>query len=376
MAKRDYYDVLGVGKNASPEELKSAYRKLAVKYHPDKNPDDKAAEDKFKEASEAYGILSDKSKKENYDNFGHAAFENGGGGQGGFGGFGGFNGADFSDIFEDFFGDFGGSGSSRGTSNRGNDLRYDVSIDLEDAFKGIEKNVKYTTYKSCAPCSGSGAAKGSKPIKCDYCSGRGKVRTNQGFFTVQQTCPQCSGYGETIGKPCATCSGNGKVQANENVTVKIPKGVDDGTRIRVSEKGEAGSKGGSNGDLYLFISIDNHEIFKRSEENLYYELPISFTDAALGTSIEVPSIDGGRSKIKIPGGTQHGKQFRLKGKGMPILRRSIFGDLYIRIITQVPASLSKRQKEILEEFNEIESNKPDPIIKSFFEKAKKFWKNS
>ena len=203
----------------------------------------------------------------------------------------------------------------------------------------------------------------------------GKLEPTKDFLLLQ-TCPQCSWYGETIGKPCNTCSGNGKVQANENVTVKIPKGVDDGTRIRVSGKGEAGSKGGSSGDLYLFISIDNHEIFKRSEENLYYELPVSFTDAALGTSVEVPSIDGGRSKIKITPGTQHGKQFRLKGKGMPILRRSVLGDLYIRIITKVPSALTKRQKEILEEFNKIESSKPYPIIKNFFEKAKKFWKNS
>ena len=351
MAKRDCYDVLGVTNSASKDEIKKAYRKLALKFHPDKTKGDKASEEKFKEASEAYHILSDEKRKANYDQFGHAAFEGtGGGGQG----FGGFDTSSFSDIFEDFFGDFGG-GSSRRSSNRGNDLRYDVNISLEDAFRGVEKNVKYTTYKSCSSCSGSGAAKGSKPIKCGYCSGKGKVRTNQGFFTVQQTCPQCSGYGETIGKPCNSCSGNGKIQGNENVTVRVPKGVDDGTRIRVSGKGEAGSKGGSSGDLYLFISIDNHEIFKRSEENLYYELPISFTDAALGTSVEVPSIDGGKSKIKIPPGTQHGKQFRLKEKGMPIL---------------------KRQKEILEEFNGIESSKPDPIIKSFFEKAKKFWKNS
>ncbi|MDC1212778.1 molecular chaperone DnaJ [Pelagibacteraceae bacterium] len=373
MAKRDCYDVLGVTKAASKDEVKKAYRKLALKYHPDKTKGDKPSEEKFKEASEAYHILSDDKRKANYDQFGHAAFEGAGsGGQG----FGGFDTSSFSDIFEDFFGDFSGGGSSGRSHSRGNDLRYDVSINLEDAYKGTEKNVKYTTYKSCSSCSGSGAAKGSKPVKCDYCSGRGKVRTNQGFFTVQQTCPQCNGYGETIGKPCSSCSGNGKVQANENVTVKIPKGVDDGTRIRVSGKGEAGSKGSSSGDLYLFISIDNHDIFKRSEENLYYELPISLTDAALGTSVEVPSIDGGRSKIKIPAGTQHGKQLRLKGKGMPVLRRNIFGDLYIRIITQVPASLSKRQKEILEEFNEIERIKPDPIIKSFFEKAKRFWKNS
>tara|TARA_Y200000002_G_scaffold381527_1_gene395778 strand:+ start:915 stop:2039 length:1125 start_codon:yes stop_codon:yes gene_type:complete len=374
VAKRDYYDVLGITKSASKDEIKKAYRKLALKYHPDKTKGDKTSEEKFKEASEAYHILSDEKRKTNYDQFGHAAFE--GGGSQGFGGFD-FNSSSFSDIFEDFFGDFGGGqGTSRRSSNRGNDLRYDVNVSLEEAYKGIEKNVKYTTYKKCSSCSGSGAAKGSKPIKCNYCSGRGKIRTNQGFFTIQQTCPQCSGYGETIGNPCKSCSGNGKVQGNENVTVKIPKGVDDGTRIRLSGKGEAASKGGLSGDLYLFISIDNHNIFKRSEENLYYELPISFSDAALGTTVDVPSVDGGKSKIKIPAGTQHGKQFRLKGKGMPILRRSIFGDLYIRVVTQVPTSLSKRQKEILEEFNEIETSKPDPVIKSFFEKAKKFWKNS
>jgi len=372
VAKRDYYEILGTSNSSSKEDIKKAYRKLALKYHPDKTRGDKASEEKFKEASEAYHVLSDDKRKANYDQFGHAAFEGSGGGQG----FGGFDTSSFSDIFEDFFGDFGGGNTSRRSSNRGNDLRYDLAINLEDAYEGLEKNIKYTTYKKCSSCSGNGSAKGSKPDKCNYCEGKGKVRTNQGFFTIQQTCPQCSGYGETISKPCKDCSGNGKVQSNENVTVKIPKGVDDGTRIRLSGKGEAGSKGGSNGDLYLFISIDNHNIFKRSEENLYYELPISFSDASLGTTVEVPSIDGGKSKIKIPAGTQHGKQLRLKGKGMPILRRSVFGDLYIRIVTQVPTSLSKRQKEILEEFNELETNKPDPAIKSFFEKARKFWKSS
>ena len=370
MAKRDYYDVLGISKSTSKDDIKKAYRKLALKHHPDKNKGDKASEEKFKEASEAYHILSDDKRKSNYDQFGHAAFEGSGGGQG----FGGFDTSSFSDIFEDFFGDFGNASTGR-SSNRGNDLRYDLDIDLEESYSGLEKNIKYTTYKKCTDCTGSGAAKGSKPISCSYCGGKGKVRSNQGFFTVQQTCPQCSGYGETIGKPCGACRGNGKVQSSENVTVKIPKGVDDGTRIRLSGKGEAGTKGSSNGDLYLFISIDNHNIFKRSEENLYFEMPITFADAALGTTVEVPSIDGGKSKIKIPAGTQHGKQFRLKGKGMPILRRNIFGDLYIRIITEVPISLSKRQKEILEEFKKLEETKPNPVIKNFFEKAKNFWES-
>ena len=374
MAKRDYYDVLGVTKSASKEEIKKAYRKLALKYHPDKTKGDKTSEEKFKEASEAYHVLSDEKRKTNYDQFGHAAFEGAGGSGQGFGGFD-FNSSSFSDIFEDFFGDFGGGGSSRRSSNRGNDLRYDVSISLEEAYKGLEKNVKYTTYKKCTPCSGSGAAKGSKPIKCSYCSGRGKVRTNQGFFTIQQTCPQCSGYGETIGDPCKNCSGNGKVQGNENVTVKIPKGVDDGTRIRLSGKGEAGSKGAGNGDLYLFINVYSHDLFKRSDENLFFECPVSITDAALGTSIEIPTIDGGKAKIKIPAGTQSGKQFRLRAKGMPYMRGNEYGDLYVQVNTEVPISLNKEQKELLEKFREIENEKSNPSIKKFFQKAKSFWKN-
>ena len=376
MAKKDYYDILGVNKSASKDEIKKAYRTTAFKYHPDKNPGDKAAEEKFKEASEAYSVLSDDKKKANYDQFGHAAFEGGGGG----GGFSGFDTSSFSDIFEDFFSDFtGGSSRSSGrrsSGNRGNDLRYDVSISLEDAYKGLDKKILYTTYKKCNSCKGSGAEPGSKPVECDYCDGRGKVRSNQGFFTVQQTCPQCDGYGETISKACSTCRGNGKVQSEENVSVKIPKGVDDGTRIRLAGKGEAGSKAAGNGDLYLFISVQNHSLFKRSEENLFFELPIGFADAALGATIEVPCIDGSKVKVKIPAGTQYGKQLRLKEKGMPILRRNSYGDLYIRIIPEVPVSLTKRQKEILEEFKELENTKISPTIKSFFEKAKKFWSSN
>ena len=374
MAKRDYYDVLGVNKSATPQELKSAYRKLAVKYHPDKNPGDKAAEDKFKEASEAYGVLSDKSKKENYDNFGHAAFENGGGGQGGFGG---FSGADFSDIFEDFFGDFGGGSSSRNRSsnNRGSDLRYDLSISLEEAYEGKKQNIQFSTSEKCSSCKGNGSKPGSSPSRCSYCGGNGRVRSNQGFFTVQQTCPQCAGNGEEITDPCSDCNGQGNTRASKKISVSIPKGVDDGTRIRLAGKGEAGTRGGASGDLYLFINVKSHELFKRSEVNLFFEFPISITDAALGATIEIPTIDGKKAKIKIPEGTQDGKQFRLKGKGMPFMRRGDFGDLYVEIKTEVPIYLNKEQRNLLEKFREIENEKSNPSIKKFFQKAKDFWKN-
>ena len=380
MAKKDYYEVLGVGKSASKDEIKSAYRKLALKYHPDRNKGDKASEEKFKEASEAYHVLSDDKRKANYDQFGHAAFQ---GGQGG--GFQGFEDFDFSssfsDIFDDFFGDFmGGSSGGRGrrSNNRytkGNDLRYDLTISLEDAFKGLDKNIQFTNYKKCSTCSGSGAEPGSKPAKCDYCRGSGKIRSSQGFFTLQQTCPQCNGYGEYINKPCKPCSGNGKIQTQEKLSVKIPKGVDDGTRIRLSGKGEAGIRGGSAGDLYLFISIDEHEIFKRSNEHLLIDLPVSTSDAILGASIELPSIDGKKILLKIPAGTQHGKQFRIKGKGMPLIRKNIFGDLYVRIITEVPVSLNKRQKEIMEEFRSLEKENASPLLSSFFKKVSKFLKS-
>ena len=372
MAKRDYYDVLGISKSSSSEEIKSAYRKLAIKYHPDKNPDNKSAEDKFKEASEAYGVLSDKSKRENYDNFGHAAFENGGGRQGGFGG---FSGADFSDIFEDFFGDFGGRTSSRNrnSNNRGSDLRYDLSITLEDAYKGKKQDINFSTSEKCNTCKGSGSKPGFSADRCSYCGGNGKVRSNQGFFTVQQTCPQCSGNGEEITNPCNDCNGQGKKQTSKKISVTIPKGVDDGTRIRLAGKGEAGNRGGTTGDLYLFINIVSHNLFKRSDENLFFEFPISVADAALGTTIEIPTIDGGKAKIKIPDGTQNGKQFRLKGKGMPFMRRGDYGDLYVQVKTEVPVYLNKKQRELLEQFRKIENEKSNPSIKKFFQKAKGFW---
>jgi len=375
MAKRDYYDVLGVDKGASADQIKSAYRKQAVKYHPDKNKGDKAAEDKFKEASEAYHVLSNSERKQNYDNFGHAAFENGGGGRSGFGNFDFSN--HFSDIFEDFFGEgFGGGGrKSRRSNNRGSDLRYDLSISLEEAYTGKKQDIKFSTSEKCDTCSGSGSKPGHDAGSCSMCGGHGQVRSSQGFFTVQQTCPQCSGSGEMITNPCGSCGGQGKKQASKRLSVTIPKGVDDGTRIRLAGKGEAGSRGANNGDLYLFINVYSHDLFKRSEENLFFECPISIADAALGSSIEIPTIDGGKAKIKIPSGTQSGKQFRLKGKGMPLMRGSGTGDLYVQVNTEVPVSLNKEQKELLEKFREIENEKSNPSIKKFFQKAKSFWKN-
>ena len=374
MAKRDYYEVLGVGKDASADQIKSAYRKKAVKYHPDKNKGDKAAEDKFKEASEAYHVLSNSERKQNYDNFGHAAFENGGGGRGGFGNFD-FS-SHFSDIFEDFFGEgFGGGRRSRRSNNRGSDLRYDLTISLEEAYTGKKQDIKFSTSEKCNTCSGSGSKPGHEAGACSMCGGHGQVRSSQGFFTVQQTCPQCAGSGEEITNPCNSCNGQGKKQASKRLSVTIPKGVDDGTRIRLSGKGEAGSRGASNGDLYLFINVDRHDLFKRSDVNLFFEFPISIADAALGTTIEIPTIDGGKAKIKIPDGTQNGKQFRLKGKGMPFMRRGDYGDLYVQVKTEVPIYLNKQQKELLEKFREIENEKSKPSIKKFFQKAKSFWKN-
>ena len=375
MAKRDYYDVLGVQKNSAPEQIKAAYRKLAVKHHPDKNSGDKSSEEKFKEASEAYHVLSDKERKQSYDNFGHAAFENGAGGQGGFGNFD-FS-SHFSDIFENFFSDFGGGRGRKGRKSnfRGSDLRYDLSITLEEAYNGKKQDIKFSTSEKCTNCNGSGSKPGNDAGSCSMCGGHGQVRSNQGFFTVQQTCPQCSGTGEEITNPCGSCGGQGKKQTSKRLSVTIPKGVDDGTRIRLAGKGEAGSRGASNGDLYLFVNVYSHDLFKRSDENLFFEYPVSIADAALGTSLEIPTIDGGKAKIKIPAGTQSGKQFRLKGKGMPYMRGSGNGDLYVQVNTEVPISLNREQKELLEKFRKIENEKSNPSIKKFFQKAKSFWKN-
>ena len=378
MAKRDYYEVLGVIKSTSPEDIKKAYRKSALKYHPDKNKGDKASENKFKEASEAYHVLSDKKRRKNYDQFGHAAFE-GGPGRGGFENFdfSEFS-TSFSDIFEDFFEGFGetrGRRQGRSSSFRGEDLRYDLSISLEDAYHGKKHEINFSSSEKCGRCDGYGGEPGSKPVSCSMCGGQGQVRSSQGFFTIQQTCPECSGSGEQISSPCKECRGMGKKQTRKKIFTNIPKGVDDGTRIRLSGKGEAGIKGGGNGDLYIFVSIEAHSIFQRSEENLFYEFPISLTDATLGTTVEVPTIDGEKAKVKIPAGTQNGKQFRLRGKGMPIIRDKDYGDLYIRAVTEVPVSLNKEQKNLLEQFKKLEDTKTNPSIKNFFEKAKRFWKS-
>ncbi len=380
MAKRDYYEVLGVGKSTPQEAIKKAYRKLALKYHPDKNKGDKTSEEKFKEASEAYHVLSDKERRQNYDQFGHAAFD-GAGGRGGFANFdftNAFSDIFGSDIFDDFFDGFGGdrrSGRRRQSENRGVDLRYDLTISLEDAYSGKKQEIKYSSSDKCDRCNGHGSEPGSSPSECSACGGHGQVRSNQGFFTVQQTCHQCGGSGEEISNPCKNCKGIGKKQTYKKLSVTIPKGVDDGTRIRLSGKGEAGVKGSSNGDLYIFINVNSHDIFKRSEENLFFEFPISIADAALGTILEVPTIGGGKAKVKIPTGTQTGKQFRLRDKGMPIMRSRDYGDLYIRVITEVPISLNKEQKELLEKFRTLENNKTTPNIRNFFEKARNFWKN-
>ena len=380
MAKRDYYEVLGVIKSVSAEEIKKAYRKLALKYHPDRNKGDKAAEAKFKDAGEAYHVLSDKERRTNYDQFGHAAFEGAGGREG-------FSNFDFSNVFSDIFGSdpfddffesFGEtrrSGRRRSSDYRGTDLRYDLSISLEDAYNGKKKEMNFSSSDKCEICDGYGAEPGSEPISCSTCGGQGQVRSSQGFFTIQQTCPECSGSGEQISSLCKECRGMGKKQTRKKIVANIPKGVDDGTRIRLSAKGEAGIKGAGNGDLYIFLSIKPHSIFKRSEENLFFEFPISLANAALGSTVEVPTIDGGKAKVKIPAGTQHGKQFRLKGKGMPIMKNKNYGDLYIQAITEVPVSLTKEQKNLLEQFKKLEDTKTNPIMKDFFEKAKRFWKN-
>ncbi len=379
MAKRDYYEVLGVGKTADDKELKSAFRKMAKQYHPDANPDDSSAEQKFKEASEAYEVLKEPQKRAAYDRFGHAAFEDGRGGPGG-AGFGPEFSSSMSDIFEDLFGEFmGGGGGGRrpgghSSSNaaRGSDLRYDMEISLTDAYAGKSAQIRVPTSVSCETCSGSGAKPGTSPSTCSTCNGQGAVRSSSGFFTVERACPTCQGRGNVISDPCTNCSGQGRVQKERTLSVNIPAGVEDGTRIRLANEGESGVRGGPSGDLYIFLSIKQHEFFQRDGADLFSRVPISMTSAALGGEIEVPTIDGKKARVTIPEGTQGGKQFRLKAKGMPVLRSSQHGDMYIQVSVETPVNLTRKQKELLRDF-ESQAKDNSPQSAGFFTKARSFW---
>ncbi|MPY68880.1 MAG: molecular chaperone DnaJ [Alphaproteobacteria bacterium] len=380
MAKQDYYEALGVSRSASADDLKRAYRKLAMQYHPDRNPGDVSAENRFKEISEAYDVLKDDQKRAAYDQFGHAAFD-GSGGAGGFsgGGAGGF-GAGFADIFDEMFGDFvGGSGRRGNARRRGADLRYNLEISLEDAYKGRETRIRVPTSVACEHCGGSGAAKGSAPSACPACGGAGKVRTQQGFFTVERTCPQCRGAGQTIEDPCKSCQGAGRVRKEKTLSVNIPAGVEDGTRIRLTGEGEAGANGAPPGDLYIFIAIAAHPLFQRDGANVFCSVPIPMTTAALGGAVEVPTVEGGRAKVSIPAGTQNGHRFRLRGKGMVGLHGRGRGDMYIEVTVETPVNLTKDQQEKLREFENLGKKRgaksTSPESEGFFAKAKEFWED-
>ncbi len=378
MAKRDFYEVLGVSRGASAEEIKKAYRAKAKELHPDRNKDKPEAEAQFKEVNEAYEILKDDTKKAAYDRFGHAAFEGGmgggprGGPQGGYGQ-GDFASA-FSDVFEDLFGDFmgGRGGGGRQRAQRGSDLRYNMRVTLEEAFKGAQKSITVPTSIACTACNGTGAEGGAEPQTCPTCSGMGKVRAQQGFFTVERTCPTCGGLGQTIKNPCKTCHGAGRTEKERQLSVNIPAGVETGTRIRLAGEGEAGMRGGPSGDLYIFIEVREHALFQRDGVNLYCRVPVAMTTATLGGEVEVPTIDGGRSRVKIPAGAQTGKQMRLRGKGMPALRGGGIGDMLIEIAVETPVNLTGKQKELLREFERLsEDNNPEGS--SFFSKVRNFW---
>jgi molecular chaperone DnaJ len=373
MAKRDYYDVLGVSKDASAQEIKKAYRRLAMKHHPDRNPDDSSAEDRFKEASEAAEVLTDEEKRAAYDRYGHAAFESGGVNSG-FGGFG--NASSFSSIFEDVFGDIftGGGRGGRSQAQRGSDLRYTLEVDLEQAVKGSNPQIVIPTHVICRECNGSGAKKGTSPIDCVQCAGVGQITARQGFFSIQQTCPRCRGSGKMIGDPCRVCRGQGRVEEQRTLSVKVPPGVDTGDRIRLPGQGEAGSTGAPPGDLYVQIAVRDHSIFVRDGENLYCEVPISFSDAALGGELEVPTLEG-RVSLKIPAETQTGKLFRLRGKGVNVtqIRGGGVGDLLCRVTVETPVRLSKRQKDLLREFESESSDKQSPKRTTWFEGVKSFF---
>jgi molecular chaperone DnaJ len=371
MSKRDYYEILGVERTCSEVELKAAFRKLAMQHHPDRNPGDSECEHKFKELNEAYDVLKDGDKRAAYDRFGHAAFEQGAGGGHGFG-------ADFattfSDIFEDLFGMGGGRrGGGRGTGReRGSDLRYNMEISLDEAFKGKTAQVRIPTSVTCEVCSGSGAKAGTKPKQCATCGGAGKIRHAQGFFTLERTCPACQGRGQVIDDPCPSCAGAGRVMRERTLSVNIPPGVEDGTRIRLAGEGEAGLRGGSAGDLYIFLSIEPHEFFQRDGADLHCRVPISMVSAAVGGEFEVPAIDGSKARVKVPPGTQTGRRFRLSAKGMPVLRAKQTGDMYVQVVVETPQNLTKRQRELLAEFDKLSSETTQPESAGFLSRVKEF----
>jgi molecular chaperone DnaJ len=381
MAKRDYYEVLGVSRDASEEDLKKAYRKLAMQHHPDRNRGDTASEAKFKEANEAYDVLKDAEKRAAYDRFGHAAFEQGGGGGGGGGaGFGGGNpfGGAFEDIFEEMFGGLGARGrGGRPAAGRGNDLRQQVDVTLEEAFSGTKKTIRVPSSVVCEACKGTGsegpAAQAS--TTCTTCNGAGKVRAQQGFFLIERTCPTCSGSGRIIKNPCKVCAGQGRTQRDRTLSVTVPAGVEDGTRIRLSGEGEAGLRGAPAGDLYVDVSVKQHALFQRDGANIFVRVPLRMTQAALGGGVEVPVIDGGRARVTIPAGTQTGDQFRLRGKGFSVLRSAARGDMYVQVAVETPQNLSKRQQELLAEFEADceKTGRSSPETEGFFAKVKEFW---
>ena len=369
MSKRDYYEVLGVTRTCTEVELKAAFRKLAMQHHPDRNPGDKDCEHRFKEINEAYDVLKDGDKRAAYDRFGHAAFEHGG--MGGGHGFGADFGSTFADIFEGIF----GMGSARGRGSgreRGSDLRYNMEITLDEAFRGKTAQIRIPTSVVCEACSGSGAKVGTKPKPCSSCGGAGKIRHAQGFFTLERTCPTCHGRGQVIDDPCKVCGGGGRVTRERTLSVNIPAGVEDGTRIRLAGEGEAGLRGGPPGDLYIFLEVASHEFFQRDGADLYCRVPISMASAALGGEFEVPAIDGSKVKFKVPSGTQTGRRFRLAGKGMPVLRAKQTGDMYVQVAVETPQNLTKRQRELLAEFEKLSSEVTQPESAGFFSRVKEF----
>jgi molecular chaperone DnaJ len=375
MAKQDFYDILGVSKSADADELKRAYRKLAMQLHPDRNPGDKSTEQKFKDINEAYDVLKDDQKRAAYDRFGHAAFENGSRGPGDFGFAGGFSGG-FADIFEEMFGAMGGGRRTQAGPSRGSDLRYNLEVSLEDAFRGKQTTVRVATFANCDTCKGSGAEPGTSPAACRTCHGHGRVRAQQGFFSIERPCPTCQGSGQVIEKPCRPCGGQGRVRREKTLSVNIPPGVEDGTRIRLAGEGEIGMRGAPPGDLYIFVAITQHAIFQRDGANIFCRVPIPFTTAALGGSIEVPTVEGSRTRVTVPAGTQSGHQFRLRGKGMTVLRSAVRGDMYIQAIVETPVNLNKRQQELLREFEEAgENRKTNPESEGFFARVKEFFED-